>query len=87
MSEVLEHVFDQADVLQEVSRVLKDNGTFLITVPYDYFLGPFFILFNLKLFVYGIYTWKFVSQISLWAHSPLYKKTFGRKRWFKMVFY
>jgi SAM-dependent methyltransferase len=48
MSEVLEHVFDQADVLREVSRVLKDNGTFLITVPYDFFLGPFFILFNLN---------------------------------------
>ncbi len=53
MSEVLEHVFDQADVLKEVSRVLKDNGTFLITVPYDFFLGPFFILFNLNCLYMG----------------------------------
>lgn len=53
MSEVLEHVFDQAEVLQEVSRILKDKGTFLITVPYDYFMGPFFILFNLNCLYMG----------------------------------
>jgi SAM-dependent methyltransferase len=53
MSEVLEHVFDQTEVLREVSRVLQDNGTFLITVPYDYFLGPFFILFNLNCLYMG----------------------------------
>jgi 2-polyprenyl-3-methyl-5-hydroxy-6-metoxy-1,4-benzoquinol methylase len=46
MSEVLEHVFDQSEVLKEVSRVLKDDGIFLITVPYDFFMGPFFIVFN-----------------------------------------
>jgi 2-polyprenyl-3-methyl-5-hydroxy-6-metoxy-1,4-benzoquinol methylase len=53
MSEVLEHVFDQTEVLREVSRILKDDGTFLITVPYDYFLGPFFILFNLNCLYMG----------------------------------
>jgi len=53
MSEVLEHVFDQAEVIQEVGRVLKDNGTFLITVPYDFFMGPFFILFNLNCLYMG----------------------------------
>lgn len=48
MSEVLEHVFNHTEVLSEVRRILKDKGTFLITVPYDFFLGPFFVLFNLN---------------------------------------
>lgn len=53
MSEVLEHVFDHRAVLGEVKRILKDDGTFLITVPYDFFLGPFFILFNLNCLYMG----------------------------------
>ena len=53
MSETLEHVLDLQGVLSEVKRVLKDKGTFLITVPYDYFLGPFFILFNLNCIYMG----------------------------------
>ena len=53
MSEVLEHVFDHASVLAEVRRILKKDGTFLITVPYDFFLGPFFILFNLNCLYMG----------------------------------
>ncbi len=53
MSEVLEHVFDHRKVLAEVHRVLKGDGTFLITVPYDFFLGPFFILFNLNCLYMG----------------------------------
>jgi ubiquinone/menaquinone biosynthesis C-methylase UbiE/putative flippase GtrA len=53
MSEVLEHVFNLTEVLSEVRRILKDNGTFLITVPYDFFMGPFFILFNLNCLYMG----------------------------------
>jgi ubiquinone/menaquinone biosynthesis C-methylase UbiE len=53
MSEVLEHVFNHTEVLLEVRRILKDDGTFLITVPYDFFLGPFFILFNLNCLYMG----------------------------------
>jgi SAM-dependent methyltransferase len=53
MSEVLEHVFNLREVLVEVRRILKDQGTFLITVPYDFFLGPFFILFNLNCLYMG----------------------------------
>lgn len=53
MSEVLEHVFDHKGVLKEVRRILKDDGTFLITVPYDFFLGPFFVLFNLNCLYMG----------------------------------
>jgi len=48
MSETLEHLLNLPDVLREVQRILKDDGVFLITVPYDFFLGPFFLLFNLN---------------------------------------
>ncbi|HEV3026650.1 MAG TPA: methyltransferase domain-containing protein, partial [Planctomycetota bacterium] len=47
MSETLEHLLPLGAVLAEVRRVLKPQGVFLITVPYDFFLSPFFILFNL----------------------------------------
>jgi ubiquinone/menaquinone biosynthesis C-methylase UbiE len=53
MSEVLEHVFNQKEVLTEVHKILKDEGKFLITVPYDFFMGPFFILFNLNCLYMG----------------------------------
>jgi ubiquinone/menaquinone biosynthesis C-methylase UbiE len=53
MSETLEHVFNLDEVLNEVRRILKDKGTFLMTVPYDFFLGPFFILFNLNCLYMG----------------------------------
>jgi len=48
MSETLEHLLNYSEVLREVQRILKDDGIFLVTVPYDFFLGPFFILFNLN---------------------------------------
>jgi SAM-dependent methyltransferase len=47
MSETLEHLLPLAEVLEEVRRVLKPAGVFLITVPYDFFLSLWFILFNL----------------------------------------
>jgi len=47
MSETLEHLLHLEEVLAEVRRILKPDGVFLITVPYDFFLSPFFILFNL----------------------------------------
>lgn len=53
MSETLEHILDLPGVLKEVGRILKKDGTFLITVPYDFFLGPFFILFNLNCIYMG----------------------------------
>jgi ubiquinone/menaquinone biosynthesis C-methylase UbiE len=48
MSETLEHLLNIPDVMKEVHRILKKDGIFLVTVPYDFFLGPFFILFNLN---------------------------------------
>jgi SAM-dependent methyltransferase/putative flippase GtrA len=48
MSETLEHLLNLEQTLLEVRRVLKPDGVFLITVPYDFFLGPFFILFNIN---------------------------------------
>ncbi|HKQ46842.1 MAG TPA: class I SAM-dependent methyltransferase [Phycisphaerae bacterium] len=53
MSETLEHLLDVDRVLAEVRRILKPDGTFLITVPYDFFLGPFFILFNINCLYQG----------------------------------
>lgn len=47
-SEVLEHMVNVEDVVKEVRRLLREGGVFLITVPYDIFLGPFFVLFNLN---------------------------------------
>jgi ubiquinone/menaquinone biosynthesis C-methylase UbiE len=48
MSETLEHLLNLEQTLAEVRRILKPGGQFLITVPYDFFLGPFFILFNVN---------------------------------------
>jgi SAM-dependent methyltransferase len=48
MSETLEHLLNLEQTLAEVRRVLRPDGFFLITVPYDFFLGPFFILFNIN---------------------------------------
>jgi SAM-dependent methyltransferase len=53
MSETLEHLLNLPETLAEVRRILKDDGTFLITVPYDIFLGPFFILFNVNCLYQG----------------------------------
>lgn len=53
MSEVLEHILNLDQTLAEVRRILKPEGRFLITVPYDFFLGPFFILFNLNCIYMG----------------------------------
>jgi ubiquinone/menaquinone biosynthesis C-methylase UbiE len=48
MSETLEHLLNLEQTLTEVRRILKPGGVFLVTVPYDFFLGPFFILFNIN---------------------------------------
>lgn len=53
MSEVLEHLLNGPEVLAMIRRILKDDGTFLMTVPYDIFLGPFFVLFNVNCLYQG----------------------------------
>ena len=53
MSETLEHLLNLDQTLAEVRRILKADGKYLITVPYDLFLGPFFILFNLNCIYMG----------------------------------
>lgn len=55
MSEVMEHLMEHKPVLTEVKRILKPGGIFLVTVPYDFFLGPFFILFNLHCLYMGYF--------------------------------
>jgi 2-polyprenyl-3-methyl-5-hydroxy-6-metoxy-1,4-benzoquinol methylase len=47
-SETLEHLLNFEAVLEEIRRILKDDGTLVVTVPWDFFLGPFFVLFNLN---------------------------------------
>jgi len=53
MSETLEHLLNLQSTLDEVRSVLKDDGKFIITVPYDFFLGPFFIMFNVNCLYQG----------------------------------
>jgi SAM-dependent methyltransferase len=53
MSETLEHLLNLDQTVAEVYRILKPDGKYLITVPYDLFLGPFFILFNLNCIYMG----------------------------------
>lgn len=53
MSETLEHLLDLEEVLSEVRRILKPDGVFLITVPYDFFLSLWFILFNVHCMYQG----------------------------------
>lgn len=55
MSETLEHILDLDGAVTEARRILKDDGVFMVTVPYDYFLGPFFILFNLNCIYRGYF--------------------------------
>ena len=52
-SETLEHLLNLDQTLAEVRRILKPEGKYLITVPYDLFLGPFFLLFNLNCIYMG----------------------------------
>ncbi len=47
-SETLEHLLNYKEVLGELRRIMKDDGTLLVTVPYDIFLGPFFLMFNVN---------------------------------------
>jgi SAM-dependent methyltransferase len=53
MSETLEHLLALHETVAEVRRILKPGGVFLITVPYDFFLSPFFILFNIHCVIQG----------------------------------
>lgn len=53
MSETLEHLLNFEAVIDEVRRILKPDGMYLITVPYDFFLGPFFVMFNINCLYQG----------------------------------
>ncbi len=53
MSETLEHLLDYETVLREVKRLVKPGGKLLLTVPYDAFFGPFFIMFNINCLYQG----------------------------------
>lgn len=53
MSETLEHLLNLQATLEEAHSILKDDGKLVITVPYDFFLGPFFIMFNINCLYQG----------------------------------
>lgn len=54
MSETIEHLLKFNETILEVKRILKMGGKFIITVPYDVFLGPFFVMFNLNCLYQGL---------------------------------
>ena len=75
MSETLEHIINLDEVLSEVLRILKDDGVFLITVPYDYFLGPFFLLFNINCLYMG-----FIKKNRYYQYRCGHINHFNKKR-------
>jgi 2-polyprenyl-3-methyl-5-hydroxy-6-metoxy-1,4-benzoquinol methylase len=54
MSETIEHLLKYHETILEVGRILKPDGKFIITVPYDIFLGPFFVMFNVNCLYQGL---------------------------------
>lgn len=52
-SQVFEHLNEPQRALKEIRRVLKQGGTLIIDVPYDLFMGPHFLLFNVHCFIEG----------------------------------
>jgi dolichol-phosphate mannosyltransferase len=52
-AEVLERITNPDNFFKEVSRILKPGGKFLVSVPYDFFPSPFYILFNIHCFIKG----------------------------------
>jgi len=52
-AEVLEHMTNPDAFFNEINRILKPGGKFLVTVPYDFFPSPFYVLFNIHCFIKG----------------------------------
>jgi SAM-dependent methyltransferase len=53
ISEVLEHLTDPARAVAEARRLLKKGGHMIVTVPFDTFLSPWSVLFELGCFLRG----------------------------------
>ncbi|MAF36638.1 hypothetical protein CL622_05995 [archaeon] len=53
LSEVLEHLERIDDALKEIRRVLKKDGIFIMSVPYDRPFTPFYVLFGILCFIEG----------------------------------
>lgn len=79
MSETLEHLANLDEVLREVRRILKDDGVFLITVPYDYFFGPFFVLFNINCLYQGFVRGSAYHRVRCGHINHFTKKRLGAK--------
>ncbi len=53
ISEVIEHLIDPIPTLEEIYRILKEDGKLLVTVPYDTILSIWKPLFTLQCFLHG----------------------------------
>ncbi len=88
MGDVLEHVNDEQKTLSEVHRVLKNNGTLVLSVPHKGLFG-FLDSFNLKFYFPRLYKmWKGkkfdpkVYEIQPWHRHyslPDLRKLFGKR--------
>ncbi len=56
MGDVLEHVINEKKTIQEVHRVMKDNGTLVLSVPHKG-LFRFIDTFNMKFYFPKLYKW------------------------------
>lgn len=63
MLDVLEHVYQQAPLLRELRRILKDDGSLILTVPGQHFFS-FLDLGNLKFVFPRLHRWYYVRNHS-----------------------
>ena len=73
MLDVLEHIYDQASVLKEVNRVLKHNGTLIVTVPKKH-LFSFLDMKNLAFIFPSIAKWFLIRMYSRDDYEDWYVK-------------
>lgn len=86
--DVLEHVYEQAELLKELNRVLKDNGKLIITVPGQH-LFSFLDLGNLKFRFPRLHRWYYCLNHSQEEYECRYVSNpngligdiSARKRW------
>ncbi len=79
-SHVFEHLDDPKKALKEIFRVLKPGGVFIIDVPYDFFMSPFYLLFNVHCFLTG-----FLTDDDLYKKRCGHINHFSKKRLLQLI--